>query len=107
MSYEQVRKNRKDRDQNIGSGMLSDDREQYPALCGGLDSYVGADGDKSTLTIQLYCRRGRLHARVEDREDGCQLFVELEALSTCFSRIESELNRADADWSPVRRRNGS
>lgn len=105
MSYEQVKQNRKNRDTNVGNGGLSAERGEYPCLCDGLDSCVGNDPDRSTLAIQLYCRRGRLFARIEDREDRVQLFVEIESLSSAFDRIERELQNPDADWSACRSRN--
>lgn len=107
MSYEEVRKNRTNRDTNTGSSSLSPERGNFPALVDGLITAVGSDDDRSTIAVQLFCRRGKLFARIEDREDRVQLFVELTTLDGSFDAIERALQDPDADWSPTRHRNGN
>ena len=102
MSYEDRKQKRKSRETNGEPEWKTAGMGNWPLLCSALDSYTDSQSSTSTVSVQLYCRRGRLSVRIQDRADREQTFLDIEKIEEIWDRVEAALRNDFTDWVPMR-----
>lgn len=104
MSWSSLKSDQRTSDENFAPVDHSWEEERLPTLHSGFIEPTTKDLTRSQLAIQIYFTNGTYRARVQDREDGLQAFVQGTNLETLLDVVEAALNSRTLDWSIMRER---
>jgi len=75
--------------------------ERVPLLQSGFMEPTALDANRSIIALQLYVSNGTYRARVQDRQDSVQAFVNGTNLETIFDAVEAGIRERTLDWKPM------
>lgn len=107
MSWSSLKSKRESEDVNFAVVDHSWEEERLPTLHSGFSEPTTKDLNRSQLAIQIYFTNGTYRARVQDREDGLQAFVQGTNLESLLDVVEAALNSRTLDWSIMKGSNNN
>jgi hypothetical protein len=79
--------------------LLRQERSKFPRLVEYLEETKWDDGSRrETSTLMLLIEDGWLKACLNDRANGCSLWVTGDALVAVLDALEGHLERGDGEW---------
>jgi len=106
MTWSTIKSQRQQTDANFAPVDHSWEEERLPTLHSGFIETTTKDLTRSQLAVQIYFCNGTYRARVQDREEGLQAFVQGTNLESLLDCIEAALNSRTLDWSLMKGMNG-
>ena len=74
---------------------------RVPLLQSGFMESTASDANRSIIALQLYVSNGTFRARIQDRQDSVQAFVNGTNLETIFDLVERGICERTLDWKPL------
>lgn len=86
--------------QAVPSGeLLAEERTLYPRLVEYLEATKWDDGSRrETATLMLLVEDGWLKGCLNDRANGCSLWVTCDSVAGLLDALEGHLERGDGEW---------
>lgn len=93
---------------NVSARDWAEEEKSFPLILDGMLTAVSDRDTKGVISVQLYIDQGVPMARVMDRREGTQVFIELEGLKDALTEIEAVIKTRALVWKPISRhsRNG-